>query len=353
METAFLVLDKEEYKIHKKEYSDLMSKYYDNISIYFMEYETLAVRKCKNIPLIGKALHHIGYWFIAARNAIYLYRKIPTTIICVNSLVAIFLGLLNEKKHKIRIITYGFLFEPKNNSIYYSTRKKIAKRALRGINKAGVATRKEVETYKRIFGLENKFVFIPYGADYNAKPIEMRPENLKVKEYCISTGVSNRDYPTLISAYHKLQMGGKEISPLCIMTAPYCLTGLDLSGIETIFESRLSAIKALVRDAKYIVMSLKDGEIGVGHTILLLSLRENTPILVNRIPSIEDYVDESKVKFFKSGDIEDLSNKMLEMESLDFSNVQTRSFYEENYTEVKFIERLLNYSVNIEPLGEK
>ena len=131
METAFLVLDKEEYKIHKKEYSDLMSKYYDNISIYFMEYETLAVRKCKNIPLIGNAHDHIGYWFIAARNAIYLYRKIPTTIICVNSLVAIFLGLLNEKKHKIRIITYGFLFEPKNNSIYYSTRKKNSKKSIK------------------------------------------------------------------------------------------------------------------------------------------------------------------------------------------------------------------------------
>lgn len=347
MEKAFLILDKEEYRIHEQEYNDLVKNYYSNAYVFFMEYETQMVRKFKNIPFVGKALHHIGYWFIAAVNALRTYWKHPSTIVCVNSLVAIFLGLLNAKKHDIKIITYGFLFEPKENGFYYEMRKKIARRALRGIDKAGVATRKEVDTYTRIFEVDNKFVFIPYGADYDIEPIEMRPEKLNIRQYCVSTGVSNRDYPTLLAAYHKLHAEGKDVSPLCIMTSPYCLTGMDLTGIEIIYESRLSAIKSLVRDAKYIVMSLKDGEVGVGHTILLLSLRENTPILVNRIPSIEDYVDEKNVFFFESGNVDDLASKMLEMEKKDFSAYDTKSFYEGNYTEIKFLERLLKYSKQV------
>ena len=349
MGKTFLVLDKEEYRTHENEYNDLLSMHYPDSKTYFMEYETLGVRKCKNIPLIGKALHHIGYWYIAARNALKLYRKKPDLIFCVNSLVAIFLGILNSKKHCIKLISYGFLFEPKKNKFYYNLRKTIANKAIGGIDKIGVATKKEVDTYGRIFNNNEKFVFIPYGADYDIEALELRPEYLKPKQYIISTGVSNRDYPTLINAYHKLVNEGHDVSPLCIMTAPYCLSSMNLENIVTIYESRLSAIKALVRDAKYIVMSLKEGDVGVGHTILLLSLRENTPIIVNRIPSIEDYVTDKEVCFFESGNVQELADKILEMEKKHELKVNTRKYYEENYTEIKFVERLLACSIN----GEK
>ena len=40
------------------------------------------------------------------------------------------------------------------------------------------------------------------------------------------------------------------------------------------------------------------------------AMSQGTPILVNDIPAIRDYVDDTMVTFYKSGDIEDLAVKI-------------------------------------------
>ena len=63
----------------------------------------------------------------------------------------------------------------------------------------------------------------------------------------------------------------------------------------------LETIGDWMKHCALLVISLKDVELSAGHQVLLQGLKENAPVLINKIPAILDYVSDEQVEFFESG----------------------------------------------------
>ena len=299
--SKLLVLDRLDYKKRHDELMRLIneSTLQDN-DIVYTTYEDSLIRWVRNFKLLESPLQHFLYWFKSLKYSIRLLKTNADTIYCLNPIVAIFLGLFNRNK---QIIMGGFLFEPKANKLYYNIRKYITKLSLQGIDKVAVYSSREVKYYNNIFD-NNKFVFVPYGIDYeNSDRYSKKLPN----EYFFSGGGSNRDYKTLVEAYNNLEEG---VLPLVIATQPWRLNEYDTSNINVLSDVTVETFGDVMEKSVLLILSLRDGEISAGHMVMFQAMSQGTPILVNDIPAIRDYVDDTMVTFYKSGDIEDLAVKI-------------------------------------------
>ena len=129
-----LILDKIEYQTREKELLNMMEQYVGSENrVIYTSYEDETIRNVRNLRYIGAVLQHILYWKKSWDYARKVVKNQYDKIYCVNPIVGIFLGLLNQRRNT-KIILGGFLFEPKDNKIYYQLRKKIAGKALKGID---------------------------------------------------------------------------------------------------------------------------------------------------------------------------------------------------------------------------
>ena len=335
---VILVLDKLEYKKNEFNYNIILKRKYDEAEIVYTEYEDAVIRKVRNWKVIGSALQHLLYWRKSYKYAKDVLKTPASTIICVNPIVGIFLGLMN-KNPDVNIVLCGFLFEPKSNKLYYSLRKRFVIKSLKGIKYAVVYAKQEVDYYNKIFTGVNKFVFMNYGIDYL---VENEYKGQLPVEYIFSGGGSNRDYKTLVEAYNMLKQNEKfPIPPLCIATMPRCLEGLDIKNINILTDVVLETFGNVMSRSKFLVLSLNDTEISAGHQVMLEAMKNNVPIIVNRIRAVEDYVTDNDVIFYSSGDSNELAEKIKEL-LLNPKSVETVRLYEEKYSFKVLLSRLIN-----------
>lgn len=338
-ENAILVLDKIDYRENHKQYTKLILEKYKSANIYYTEYEDKLIRKVRVIPGIGKALHHLLYWVKSFNYALKIKARAEgATIICVNPLVAIFLGMMN--KNSFRLIMCGFLFEPKTNTFYYNTRKKFVNYVLKGIDLVVVYARQEIDYYNKIFGNTGKFRFIKYGIDYI---VDEKYSHDLPQEYLFSGGGSNRDYKTLFEAYGVVKDDLKV--PLYLATLPYCVQGLDTSNINILTDVVIENFGYVMGNSEIVILSLKDTDISAGHQVMLQALSKGKPIIVNDIRAIRDYVTEDNVVFYRSGDDIDLANKIIDTyQNIEYEKEKSNKnikLYEKEYMFNNMLERLI------------
>ena len=338
-DNVIFVFDKFEYKKNEKYYLSVLKEKFNDVRFEYTEYEDWFIRKVRNLKGIGSALQHISYWLKSYNYARKIFKLNSKNIICINPIVGIFLGLFNRKKNK-NIILCGFLFEQKQNTMYYKARVGFVKKALLGIDTAVVYAEQEVDYYERILGIRNKFKFIKYGIDYDADDIYQG--NLP-SEYLFSGGGSDRDYKTLIEAYHHIPQD--ERPKLCIATNPKCLVGLDTSDITVLTDVVLETFGNVMGRSMCLILSLKDTDISAGHQVLLQGLSRGVPIIVNDIRAIRDYVTDENVIFYKSGDTEQLAKTIMKVYAeIDQESKRSKKnvmLYNEEYTFVNLLQRLL------------
>lgn len=313
---AILILDKAAYKEHENEYVDVLKSKYNLVKVIYTEYEDVLIRKVRRWKYVGSILQHILYWIKSLNYAKKIMKMKSADIICINPIVGIFLGLMNRRE-KFSITLCGFLFEPKDNKLYYNMRKKFVNKALAGVKNVVVYASQEVKYYENLFHITNKFYFVQYGIDYL---VENKYSREIPKPYIFSGGGSNRDYLTLLKAY-ELGKEQQQLPPLYIATLPRCVANLDTSQVNILTDVVLETFGDVEKNSNFIVLSLKDTEISAGHQVMLEALKNNCVIIVNRINAVEDYVNENQVLFFESGNAEDLKNKIV--------------FLVEHYTEVR------------------
>ena len=337
MNRNLLILDKEDYAYRKDEFLNITEQYLDgNIEIMFTSYEDNLIRKVRNIRCVGSALQHILYW---KKNFNYA-RKVKQgnydKIYSVNPIVGLFLGLMNKNK-MCRIVLGGFLFEAKKNKFYYDIRKKITSKALEGIDIAVVYGSKEVEYYKGIFGNVTEFKFIKFGMDFKTSH-KYTKSNLP-ERYFFSGGGSNRDYKTLIDAYHHLP---KSKLPLIIATQPWRLAECDCSDLLVLEDVIIENFGDVLSRSTALVLSLKECEISAGHMVMFQAMSLGVPIIVNDIPSIRDYVSDTEVIFYRSRNADELAQMLSDIEAFDLSKAfNAKHIYETELTFDKFLHRFL------------
>ena len=333
MSKAILILDSLKYKDDEIEYESLIKKKFDDVNIFYTEYEDDLIRKVREIKSIGKFLQHILYWKKSYNYALNIVKNCTgASVICLNPIVGFFLGMLNKKNY-FDLYLCGFLFEPKSNKFYYNLRKKLVVNILRNIKKVIVYSSSEVTYYDNIFNCD-KFEFIHYGINY----IETEKyEGELPANYIFSGGGSNRDYKTLFEAYNKTNTD----IPLIVATHPHCVAGLYKNERIIVKNDVINeTFGDILKRSRFLVLSLKDADISAGHMVFLQALKNNVPILINRIKAVEDYVTDKDVYFYESGNVEELS-KMITYLLKEAEYKYTQDLYYNNFTFICLLRRLI------------
>ena len=336
-----LVMDKECYSTRNQEFLKLMEDLApgDNTIVY-TSYEDDLIRKVRNYKHIGLAFQHILYWKKSYDYAKSILKQNVDTIYCINPIVGIFLGLFNKEEGKKRIVLGGFLFEPKKNMIYYNIRKWFTKLSLKGIDKAVVYGKKEVDYYYQIFKLD-VFMFIKYGIDFDT---DYKYTNTILPDhYIFSGGGSNRDYETLINSYNHCSSNKKK---LIIATQPWRLFRLDTSKIIVLSDVVVENFGDVLKRADVLVLSLNNTYISAGHMVMFQAMSLGIPIIVNDILAIRDYVNEESVVFFPSRNMNALIKCLNEFDDMKAEYHQigenAKRLYENELTYSLFIKRFLS-----------
>lgn len=338
--SCLLVLDREETIDNLEKIVSVLHEEFDNSSIVVTTYEDSLIRKVRNLNLIGNFLYHILMWWKSIRYALtFIKNSDYETIICLNPLVGIFLGIFNFKKNK-NIIFSGFLFEPKNK-IYYLLRKKFVLLSLKNIKRVVVYSSNEVKYYSEIFKT-NKFYFLSYGIDYSES---LEYEGNLPEKFLFSGGGSNRDYTTLLNAYN---LSNSDI-PLYIATQPWRVD-TDLLGNHSkiLSDVVIETFGDVLKRSKCLLLSLKDVELSAGHMVMLQAMKLSIPIIVNDIPSVRDYVDDTFVTFYNSSDSVGLSKIIENIEvlkdELEEKAKKSKELYEKEYHSIHLLTRLVKLS---------
>ena len=329
-------------------------------ALYYTDYENALHRFFQGVKGAGNILSHVSGWISAfyAAAKIFAGREKYDWKLFVNPIVGYFYCLLLSSfgRKNENVIISGFIFEQKRSSLYFSIRKKLVSYAFKSARKLIVYSTIEVRQYSRIFPqLEDKFVFVRYGRDFD---IFEKNEFLTNDSYFASGGGSNRNFDTLVEAMEKLEAGNPEIK--CkIATRPHDYD-IDVKpgNLYIHHDIRVDRFGSFLEKSLFVVIPLRDNDISAGHMSLLESMHKGKVVIITDVPSVRDYVDEEQVFFYKSSDSDDLAAKIeYVFTNLDNDKVRekaraAKSAYDKTYGFGSFIERLVRECVQTVKEGE-
>ncbi|MEW6068096.1 MAG: glycosyltransferase family 4 protein [Nitrospirota bacterium] len=157
--------------------------------------------------------------------------------------------------------------------------------------------------YDRYFPfLSKKAFFIPFGVDTEF----FKPLNVKQEDYILSVGYKFRDWLTLINAYSQIKtntalkiVGPEELNielPENVYLQPYV---------------PINTLKELILKAKFIVLPLVDLPYAHGQMTLLQSMAMGKAVIVTKVPSTVDYINDGEnALFVRLNDVDDMRNKI-------------------------------------------
>jgi glycosyltransferase involved in cell wall biosynthesis len=222
------------------------------------------------------------------RVAAYLfYRSFSTDVILGNRRVTLLLGLLFTlyKPRHVSLVGYEIIFNFKDTQ---RTKRVIAlwKRAIKNVDLMVVQTPQEVDYYAEIFGVSpQKFKFIPF---YVEATEFIGPTS---DGYVFSAGRMERDFVTLLNA-----LRGTDV-PVVIVADSAQQSVLEqhaTPNTQLHFNIPKEKYLALLRGARLVVISLKDGSSSRGQVVYLESIRYGKPVICSRVEGIADYVDHER-----------------------------------------------------------
>lgn len=338
-----IIFDNIKYKDNEELYKKHINKKFKYCNFYYTEYEDKVIRFVRKIKIVGAPLRRILYWNKSLMYAIKIFfLSKDRNILCINPIVGYFLSLLNLRNKK-NIILMGFLFEPKKSKLYYKARHMFIHYCIKKISKIIVYSSNEVDYYKKLFNIKDKFKFIKYGIDY---PTMEKYKKELPEKYIASGGGSNRDYNTLMMAYKDQKL------PLCIATLPEFVSDELLNNnIKVLNDVTVETFGSFLEKSKFMVVPLKKNNVSAGHMVILQGLKLNKVMIVTDIDAVRDYVNENEVIFVKANDYKDLNEKIkfvnnnFELISRKFSN--NNKVYVENFTFLKLFERSIDYASEV------
>ena len=222
------------------------------------------------------------------RVAAYLfYRSFGDDVILGNRRTTLLLGLLFSlyKPRHVRLIGYEIIFNFKDNP---RTPRVIAlwKRALKNIDLLVVHTPQEVDYYARVFDVSpRKFRFVPFYVE-ETDFIGPTPGG-----YIFSAGRMERDFVALLKA-----VKGTDI-PVVIVADSAQRSELEQHATPHTtlhFNIPKEEYLGLLRGARLVVISLRDGSSSRGQVVYLETIRYGKPAICSRVGGIVDYVDDGR-----------------------------------------------------------
>ncbi|MEW6570931.1 MAG: glycosyltransferase family 4 protein [Nitrospirota bacterium] len=150
--------------------------------------------------------------------------------------------------------------------------------------------------------LSKKVFFVPFGVDTEF----FKPLNVKQEDYILSIGYKFRDWLTLINAYSQI----KTNTALKIV-GPEDLNIELPNNVNLQLYVPINILKELIAKAKFIVLPLVDLPYAHGQMTLLQSMAMGKAVIVTKMPSTVDYINDKEDAFFvRLNDVEDMRNKI-------------------------------------------
>jgi len=176
--------------------------------------------------------------------------------------------------------------------------------ALRSVSCVVYHARSQLSYYRRCLPLvADRSRFVYFGTD----PEFFRPAGTPDRGYLICVGYKRRDWRTLVDAYSMARVA----APL-LLVGKRRLPRLRLPpGVRTMGFVPIQRLNALVEGARLAVLPLPALNFSYGQMTLLQAMALSKPVVVSRVPGIEDYVDDGQTALFaKPGDPSDMADKL-------------------------------------------
>ena len=262
------------------------------------------------------------------RVTAYLFcRSFTDDVILANRRVTLLLGLLFTlyKSRSVSLIGYEIIFNFKATP---RTKWVIAfwKLAIKRIDLIVVHTPQEVTYYAELFGASpQKFKFIPFYAE------ETEFIGPTSDGYVFSAGRMERDFVTLL-----LALRGTDI-PVVIVADSAQRTALEQHATphtQLYFNIPKEEYLALLRGARLVVISLKEGTSSRGQVVYLETIRYGKPAICSRVGGIVDYVEHERTGWLVHPEAPEQLKKAIESCFFDSEVLQEigRNAYQEQQT---------------------
>lgn len=351
MEQVILVLDSFEYKNKEKALKQRLKEAHSYIFEY-TRYENSVTEIFQKMRFFGSFLTHISYWtmsFFYTVNFFLKYRS-AKNIIFINPIVGIFYSALVRLFFQNQKLTIaGFLFEEKNNKLYWVLRKLFVNFCYKKVTNIIVYGDSEIKYYSSIFpSLASKFKFVEYGRDFyytNKKEFEFS------ENYIASGGRSNRDYETLCKSYDIVNEKFPELNCL-VATRPECVVeNMNKSNVKFIYGVTLNQFGSFIENSEFFVLPLSNTNLSAGHMSMMEAMSVGKIVLVTDIPSIRDYVNESEVFFYEPDNPKDLAEQIIYIyqnrnsEAVKSKITTAKKLYTQHYSFAALLERIINISL--------
>ncbi len=262
---------------------------------------------CK-LPLVN----HIERWWLKfyVIQALKAWLKIRRYDLIISHgaqsgvLLAFFRSLLGKKMPPHIIIDVGCFNGGRNKKLELLP----LRHAIKSV--AGVVSHNSFQQdyyRKNLPCLAEKNFFVPFGADSEFfKPLDLKTEN-----YIVSVGYVKRDWDTLLKAFEDLENDVK----LKIIGVPdkkkLNFSPKIQNRVECLPYIPIQRLKEEIAKARFMVIPLPYVRYSLGQTTLLQAMSMQKAVIVTKVPSVEDYVEDGKnVILFEPKDVQDLKNKM-------------------------------------------
>lgn len=239
---------------------------------------------------------------------------------------------------------------------------KLMQFASKSINGFIYHTSSQLDYYREYFPwIVEKTQFIHYGADTSffspKKGSKKRENNNMEKKVILCIGYRKRDWNTLLEAYRLLQSKHPDRKKqICLRLIGKDDVKIRDASIMAVPYIPVAELKKEIEKAAVCVVPLEDFNYSFGQMTLLQQMAMEKPVIVARVASTVDYVEEGETAlFYAPGKAEDLCRKLellLEDEKLASrlaekaaASVKDRFSEERMAVQIeKFIDRVLSQS---------
>lgn len=318
--------------------SDEKSKYFNKMKILFLP--NWKVLKSNHVPLDRQPPDYYtgpgNYWFFKYMDNVYVDIVDVSSIKCIENfeknkirfyIVQFFKALFKIRKYDL-VVSHGMqsgivlaLFRrifhfPRTKHVVFEIGSfnsasesgfalKLMQFASKSLDGIIYHTSQQKEYYQKFFPwLVNKSRFVHFGADpdFFDKDEVVPPTDEK---YVLCVGYAKRDWKTLIGAYSRIKSDTQLylVGPSKYDNLPKNVKMIPFVPIKKLIE--------IIRNAKFCILPLQWFNYSFGQMTLLQQMALGKVVLVAKVPSVKDYVDDRKTAlFYESEIVEDLKNKI-------------------------------------------
>lgn len=228
-----------------------------------------------------------GFWVNLWHLVSLLWQARRADIILANRRTTLLLGLLFRfyKPRKLSLVGYEIIFIIKDN---FRSRAAVFlwKLAVGRIDRLVVQSQGEVAYLARLFNTTpHKFTFIPFYTD-------LEPYVGPTSEgYVFSAGRMERDFATLLKALYNTRIPAVMVADSAQRAL---LEAHSNSYVQCYFNTTKEEYLALLRKARLVVVSLRQGISSRGQVVLLEAMRCGKPVICSHVESIKTYVTDGQ-----------------------------------------------------------